>query len=107
MRSGDYVSQPSVGAIYDPSRRELFTAETVGATVVGAREPDLPHARELVVVRRLHEDRLGRSWVETWDMAYSGTHHNEESRFREACVRTAFNRFPAELFAKLEAFLGS
>jgi hypothetical protein len=67
---------------------------------VFAWEPDLPHARELVIVRRVYTVRKGEhwaeSWVETWDMDYAQSHHNEESRFREAAVRTTFNRFPAE-----------
>ena len=62
---------------------------------VFAWEPDLPHARELLIVRRLYEID-GEGWVEAWDMEYQGTHHNEEARFREACQRTMFNAFPAE-----------
>jgi hypothetical protein len=62
---------------------------------VFAWEPDLPWARELVIVRRVYE-RGGTTWIEAWDMDYTRTVQNEEGRFREAAYRTMFNRFPSE-----------
>lgn len=62
---------------------------------VFAWEPDLPHARELIIVRRIYKNG-GEMWVESWDMNYAKTYHNEEDRFREACVRTQYNLMPAE-----------
>lgn len=67
---------------------------------VFAWEPDLPHARELCIVRRIYPVQKAPGWteiwVEAWDMDYAHTFNNEEARFREACVRTSFNLFPAE-----------
>ena len=62
---------------------------------VFAWEPDLPYARELFIVRRTYQ-RGDEPWVESWDMNYTATSHTDEERFREAAVRTGFQRFPAE-----------
>lgn len=57
---------------------------------VFAWEPDLPHARELVIVTKITGDDRERL---IWTVPIDGGDevYNDESRFREACCATRFN----------------
>jgi hypothetical protein len=70
--------------VSDESERRLDGPIEVGDAFVW--EPDKPHAFAYVVVTAIREVE-GDRWVET--VGVSGTHWNEESRFRQACVRPA------------------
>ena len=54
---------------------------------VFAWEPDKPHARELVIVTKMSGDQI--LTIGTYD---KDEYWNDESRFREACQRTRFQR---------------
>lgn len=57
---------------------------------VFAWNPDIPHARELVIVSTIDNGSVG-----SWDMDYKRLYFNDERTFREVCFRTKFNLFPA------------
>lgn len=52
-----------------------------------AWEPDLPTARELVIVTKVRGDFV---WVRNLDDKYGRSYMNDESRVREACWPTRF-----------------
>lgn len=56
-----------------------------------AWEPDLLHARTLCLVTDVRD-----GLVYSTDLDYSNEVHNDESRFREACVPTLFQPWPTE-----------
>jgi hypothetical protein len=68
-------------------------AGDIGIGEVFAWEPDLPFARELLIVSRIVERKGRKRVIYTWDMNYTREVCNDERRFRDACHRTRFNRF--------------
>lgn len=116
-REGRPIRKPDARGILRPrlrDDRDLLKGEIVPGEVF-AWEPDLPGARELVVVSRIEEapgsagDKvildtprhhvtfLGSSerQIWCWDFPdYRREVSSDEGRFREACYRTLFNLMP-------------
>jgi hypothetical protein len=66
---------------------------------VFAWEPGLPHARELCIVSRIVTEPGRETIIWTYDMDYRREVWNDESRFREAAVRTQHVPLPARPLA--------
>ena len=61
---------------------------------VFAWEPNLPYSRQLLIVTRIELREGDEALIWATDMDYTEEFWNYESRFREACIRTMFNKFP-------------
>ena len=63
---------------------------------VFAWEPYKPWARMLCIVTFLSKNADGETMISSVDMDYNRPCINSETRFREACYRTIYQRFPTE-----------
>jgi len=65
---------------------------------VFAWEPDLPWARELLIVTSIETREDATIIIHTKDMNYENPAWNTERKFRESAQRTRFRNFPTKKF---------